>query len=111
MTSEKPKSATCPNCQEPAVRTGDEITCEICDATFTITKKAGVKVKEMGPMQSIRDRLARLEATILDEPPAEPDQTELSPGSENNHATPAVQPDNGSGIPTEQDQDDEILPR
>ncbi len=62
----------CPNCQSPALKSGNEIGCEKCDAVFEIRKKAAV-VKEEGLMQ----RIVTLEKTLTEfmgkakaEPPA-----------------------------------------
>jgi len=62
MPQEKPQAAFCPNCQQPAIREGNEITCEHCDATFKITKTGGAKVKKLGEIEEIKNRLDRLEA-------------------------------------------------
>lgn len=58
---EQPKACNCPNCLSPALRTGNEITCEICDAVFTITKKQGAKVKTLGPIDDHERRISALE--------------------------------------------------
>jgi len=54
----------CPNCQKPALRSGDEITCENCDATFTITKKQEGRVKDFGKIQDHDKRIERIEGII-----------------------------------------------
>lgn len=56
----KPKPAYCPNCSSPAVKTGNTIICEKCDAVFTITKQ-GTKVKSIGSIEDHENRLAALE--------------------------------------------------
>jgi hypothetical protein len=58
---EKPKATNCPNCLKPAIRAGNEITCEACDAVFIVTKKQGAKVKELGPIEDHEERIAALE--------------------------------------------------
>jgi len=57
---EKPKAAYCPNCNGPALKSGNEITCEKCDGVFTISR-AGVKVKSIGSIQDHENRIAALE--------------------------------------------------
>jgi len=54
----------CPNCQKPALRTGDEITCENCDAVITITKKQEGRVKNFGKIQDHENRIEQLEGII-----------------------------------------------
>jgi uncharacterized Zn finger protein (UPF0148 family) len=68
MSEESSKAVNCPNCQGPAIRTGNEITCETCDATFVITKKQGAKVKTLG----IDQRLKNLEDAVFVEETPEP---------------------------------------
>lgn len=58
---DQPKATTCPNCGQPAIRAGNEITCESCDAVFVITKKQGAKVKELGPIEDHEQRITALE--------------------------------------------------
>lgn len=77
MAEPEQKAITCPNCQGPAIKTGNEIACETCDATFVITKKQGAKVKQLG----IAERLDRLEDEVFAEP-AEPEQAEPEPESD-----------------------------
>lgn len=65
MTEENQSKATfCPNCQQPAIRTGNEIACEKCDATFVVTKKQGARVKEIGPIQDHEERISALEGKV-----------------------------------------------
>ena len=68
MAEEKPETTFCPNCRQPAVRTGNEIACENCDAVFVITKKEGPKVKELGPLKDLTKRVEILEAAQQTEP-------------------------------------------
>lgn len=72
----KPKPAFCPNCSKPALKTGNEIVCENCDAVFTITK-TGAKVKSIGPIEDHEDRIAALEQKtgIIQEPAPAPEPT------------------------------------
>lgn len=58
---DKARATSCPNCLNPAMRLGNEVTCEKCDAVFVITKKQGAKVKELGPIDEIKQRVTRLE--------------------------------------------------
>jgi len=58
---DQPKATTCPNCQQPAIRVGNNITCESCDAVFVVTKKQGAKVKELGPIEDHEQRIQALE--------------------------------------------------
>lgn len=55
------KATFCPNCAQPAIRSGNEITCENCDAVFTITKKQEAKVKEIGRLDNHEQRILALE--------------------------------------------------
>jgi len=72
----EPKATICPNCQQPAIRTGNEIACETCDATFVITKKQGAKVKQIG----ISERIDLLEKEVFAEKsPAEPESEPIEP--------------------------------
>jgi len=87
MPEEKIKVHICPNCMQPAIRAGNEITCEHCDAIFTITKKEGAKVKQLGPLEDHERRIRALEGKN------KPKEPEIEQGGNN------------------QDQDDEsILP-
>ena len=76
MTEEQPKATatSCPNCQGPAIRTGNEIHCEKCDATFVITKKQEAIVKEFGSMQDHENRITAIEKTL--KPPETPETPE-----------------------------------
>lgn len=68
--AKEPQKVSCPNCLGDAVREGNEITCETCDAVFTITKKEGAKVKQLGTMEDHEKRISKLESII---PGQEPD--------------------------------------
>ena len=61
------KAAACPNCQKPAIRSGNEIACEICDAVFVITKKEGAKLKQVGAFDDLRNRMDRFEERFPEE--------------------------------------------
>ena len=72
------KNMYCPNCRGPAVKAGNEITCEACDVVFVITEKRGAQVKELGPFEKLDKRVAALEVVIgsagtIEPEPAEPD--------------------------------------
>jgi hypothetical protein len=58
----KSKIVFCPNCQEAAIRTGNEIVCEHCDAVFEITRKQGPKLKKLGPLEDLAKRVEKLES-------------------------------------------------
>ena len=59
------KAISCPNCGKPAMRTGDEITCEHCDAEFVITKKQETQVKGIGRIDDHEKRLQALEQSAV----------------------------------------------
>jgi len=69
----EPKATTCPNCGKPAMRIGNEITCESCDTIFVITKKQEAKVKEFGTIQDHENRIKVLEGLSGKQKPAEPE--------------------------------------
>ena len=78
----EPRATICPNCQKPAMRTGNEITCEHCDATFVITKKQEIEVKEFGAIQDHENRILALEGKNKPpepEPKSEPEPEEDEP--------------------------------
>lgn len=104
MPEEKPKAVQCPNCQGPAIRTGNEITCETCDATFMITKKDGAKVKKLGPIQDHEERLKKIEATIFTE---EPEPQEQKGGEDDDESKPENNNPENNNI----EQETDILPR
>ncbi|MBA7518485.1 hypothetical protein ES705_10555 [subsurface metagenome] len=68
MPEENPETTFCPNCRQPAVRTGNEIACENCDAVFVITKKEGPKIKQLGPLKDLTKRVELLEAAQPTQP-------------------------------------------
>ena len=59
---------TCPNCLGPAIRVGNEITCEKCDASFRITKQQN-KLKDI----RISRRLDLLEEKVFGSEEPEPE--------------------------------------
>lgn len=75
----EPKKISCPNCSGIAIMEGNVITCESCDATFKLTKTGGAKVKEIGRLDDIEQRLDRLDGLL----PGEPDPAELEPDPAN----------------------------
>ena len=85
--AKEPTETKCPNCLGPAVMEGSEITCENCDAVFTIKKTGAARVKQIGRIESLEDRVGRLEQYAgrpsmtpelqeANEPPAEPVEPE-----------------------------------
>lgn len=73
--SEEPKQTNCPNCLGQAIKEGNKIICETCDATFTFNKTGGAKVKEIGRLDNIEKRLDQhdnLLQGLLPEPEPEP---------------------------------------
>jgi len=69
---EQSKIGHCPSCGQPAIRTGNKIECEACDAIFTVTQE-GAKVKELGPIEDHERRLRTLEGrSDKDKPAGEP---------------------------------------
>ena len=72
------KAISCPNCGKPAMRTGNEITCESCDAEFVITKKQETQLKGSGKIEDHEKRLQALEQSAAGKEPqkVEPEETE-----------------------------------
>lgn len=68
MTEEK-KAVQCPSCQGPAIKEGNEITCEPCDATFTVTKTGAARVKDTGKIEDHEKRITELESRSYSEQP------------------------------------------
>ena len=66
----------CPNCQKPAQKDGNEITCLHCDAIYSVKKTGSATVKKLGPIEDHEQRLARLEALLPGQEPAEPEPVE-----------------------------------
>ncbi len=74
----EPIPVACPNCQKPAIRSGNEITCENCDAVFVITKKQAAKLKQVGAIEDLQDRVEKLESLIPDGE-QQPEETPAGP--------------------------------
>jgi len=64
MAVENPTAIHCPSCLAPAIRTGNEITCEACDAVFVFSKKQGPTLKEQGPIEDHERRIQALEGQM-----------------------------------------------
>ena len=60
----------CPNCGQPAYKEGNRVTCEKCDAIYTITKTGSATVKQLGPIEDHEQRLKKLEALLPGQEPA-----------------------------------------
>lgn len=75
----------CPNCLGQAIKEGNKIICETCDATFTVTKTGSAKVKEIGRLDNIEQRLDRVESLL---PGEEPDPAKLEPDPEKTEPDP-----------------------
>jgi len=84
----------CPNCNQPAISDGKEITCENCDSVFTITKKEA-RVKKTGAISDIDGRLKRVEDHIFGQP------ADDDPAPED--------PENPQDDPTPEDPEDEEI--
>ena len=83
---EEPKKISCPNCLGPAIKEGDNIICEKCDATFSFKKTGGAKVQDIGRLNAIEERLGRVESLL---PGEEPDPAKLEPDPADNEPDPA----------------------
>lgn len=71
--SEETKKIVCPNCLGEAIKEGNKIICETCDATFTFTKTGAAKVENVGRLDSLEKRVDRIETFI---PGQEPDSSD-----------------------------------
>lgn len=70
---EEPKKIVCPNCGARAIKEGNKIVCEDCDATYSFKKTGGAKVLDIGRLESIEERLNRVESLLPGDPdPADP---------------------------------------
>lgn len=67
--SEEPKQTNCPNCLGQAIKEGNKIICETCDATFTFTKTGGAKLKEIGKLNDHEERISHLESLLPGQEP------------------------------------------
>lgn len=75
-----PTIQPCPNCQRDAIRVGNKITCEACDAIFEIKKTGAAQVKKVGPYADLLERVKKIEGKVFGEPEPEPEQrTEPEP--------------------------------
>ena len=73
-------AVSCPNCNQPAIKTGNEILCQACDATYVIKKKDGApRVQELSPLDKINGRLTALEKQVNPEE-QEPEPEPTAPG-------------------------------
>ena len=86
--AEEPKKVSCPNCLGPAIKEGNKIICETCDAEFTFTKTGGAKVTKLGPIEDHEQRIKKLESLI---PGQEPDPAKLDPDPADLEPDPAAQ--------------------
>lgn len=68
--TEETKTIVCPNCGAKAIKDGTKIVCETCDATYAFKKTGGAKVVDIGRLDSIEERLGRVESRL---PGQEPD--------------------------------------
>lgn len=72
----------CPNCLEPAEKSGNKITCVTCDAVFEIKRTGAANVVKLGEVEALKGRVSAIEALLAPEPeptPAdveEPEETE-----------------------------------
>jgi len=82
----------CPNCREPAEKSGNTIICPACDATYKITKTGAANVVQLGRVEKLENRIGALEALLNPEP--NPEQEDL-------HA---------EEIAEDETDDDDILP-
>ena len=69
MSEELKKKVVCPNCGAMAIKEGSEIVCETCDATYSFKKTGGVKVVDIGRLDSIEERLNRVESLLPGQDP------------------------------------------
>lgn len=67
------KKVFCPNCLGEAIKEGNKIICQVCDATFTFTKTGAAKVEKIGRLDSLEKRVDRIETFI---PGQEPDSSD-----------------------------------
>lgn len=74
MPEDKKQATLCPNCQQPAIKQGNQIICEKCDATFEIRKTGAAKVKELGRIEKIEKDIAEIKTQLpAQEPEPEPE--------------------------------------
>lgn len=60
----KVRPTNCPYCQSPAIFDEEKqiIICEKCDAEYKVTKEGGAKVKKIGVLDDLQNRVSALEA-------------------------------------------------
>lgn len=69
------KKIVCPNCLGPAIKEGNKIICENCDATFTFTKTSGAKLETIGRLEAVEKRLDRIDSLLPGEEPEVSEET------------------------------------
>ncbi len=72
----------CPNCGQPAQKESNKVTCENCDAIYTIKKTGSARVKKLGPIDDHERRIAKIEAALFtpaDPEPADPEPADPEP--------------------------------
>lgn len=82
MSNGKPEPAYCPNCTAPALKEGNKITCEKCDAVFAITRAGSAKVVDLNIMQRVKqleDEVATLKGNKqpADQQPKQENEDEI----------------------------------
>ena len=61
----------CPNCGSMAEKSGNKITCVVCDAIFEIKKTGAASVVKLGEVEELKVRISALEALFSQEPEPE----------------------------------------
>jgi len=80
MPDNEKQAAFCPNCQQPAIKQGDQIICEKCDATFKITKTGAAKVEQLGRIEKIENDIAEIKSQLPGQEP-EPGPSDDEPAA------------------------------
>jgi len=75
MAGEKAELGYCPNCGKPAIKEGNKITCEECDAVFRVTQD-GARLEKTGVIKDHERRIAQLEGRLKPETQSESDESE-----------------------------------
>lgn len=81
----KENQGICPCCGQPAVKDGNKITCENCDAVFEVKKTGSATVKKLGPIDFINQRLDKIESELFaesDDQPKPDDQNKDDDGDQ-----------------------------
>lgn len=84
----KVRPTKCPYCQADAIFDEDKkiIICELCDAEYKVTKEGGAKVKKLGVLDDLQNRVSALEAaagkTTADESPEPTDESDNEDSNE-----------------------------